>query len=130
MRILLSGLLVAAGLGAGCVHKKAETPQANFSAISEEGAPAAEIPPSKKQPLIVTPEHALIEKVVSVNATSRFVVLSFPLGRLPAVDLPLNVYRRGLKVGNAKVTGHQLNEYVVADLLEGEAEVGDEVRDR
>jgi hypothetical protein len=79
--------------------------------------------------MIVTPENALVGKVATVNPTARFVVLSFPVGRLPAVEARLNLYRRGLKVGELKVTGPQLDDNIVADVVAGEAEVGDEVRE-
>ena len=83
-----------------------------------------------KQKLIVTPEMALVGKIASVQTPGRFVVLSFPVGHLPAMQQRLNVYRRGLKVGELRVTGPQLDDLVVADVLDGEAGVGDEARDR
>ena len=59
---------------------------------------------------------------------ARFVVLNFPLGKMAAVEQRLNLYRRGLKVGEVKVTGPQREDNTVADLVAGEAEVGDEAR--
>jgi len=56
------------------------------------------------------------------------VVLSFPLGKMAAADQRLSLYRRGLKVGEVKVTGPVREDNIVADLLAGEAAVGDEVR--
>ena len=67
-------------------------------------------------------------KVAVVNTPARFVVLNFPLGKMAAVDQRLNLYRRGLKVGEVKVTGPQREDNIVADLVAGEAEVGDEAR--
>ena len=69
-------------------------------------------------------------KVVKVNATARFVVLSFPVGHLPAMEQRLNVTRRGLKVGEVKITGPQQEENIVADIVAGDAEEGDEVIDK
>ena len=86
--------------------------------------------PGGKQNLIVTPETALVGKVSSVHTPGRFVVLSFPVGHLPMLEQRLNVYRRGLKVGELRVSGPQLDDVVVADVLDGEAGIGDEVRDR
>jgi hypothetical protein len=40
----------------------------------------------------------------------------------------MNLYRRGLKVGEVKVTGPAREDNIVADLVAGEAEVGDEAR--
>ena len=42
----------------------------------------------------------------------------------------LNLYRNGLKAGEIKVTGPQLDENVVADIVAGDAQLGDEARDR
>jgi hypothetical protein len=78
--------------------------------------------------LIVTPENALVGKVALVNSAARFVVLNFPLGKMAAAEQRLNLYRRGLKVGEVKVTGPAREDNIVADLVAGEAEVGDEAR--
>jgi hypothetical protein len=80
--------------------------------------------------LVVTPENALTGKVVKVNTTARFVVLSFPVGHLPGMEQRLNVTRRGLKVGEVKITGPQQEENIVADIMAGDAEEGDEVTDK
>lgn len=64
-----------------------------------------------------------------VNNAARFVVLNYPLGHLPAANQHLNVYRRGLKVGEIKITNLQNDDNVVADLLAGECEIGDEARE-
>ena len=78
---------------------------------------------------IVTPTQGLTGKVASVNGAGKFVVLSFPLGQMPAFDQTLTLYRRGVKVAEVKVTGPKLDENIVADLAQGGAEVGDDVRD-
>ena len=84
----------------------------------------------RNQNLIVTPGNALSGKVLKVNPGARFVVLSFPIGKLPGVDQQLSVYRHNLKVGEVKVTGPQREDNIVADISAGEAQVGDDVRDR
>ena len=63
-----------------------------------------------------------------VNSAGRFVVINFPLGRMPLLDQHLNLYRRGLKVGEVKITGPQQDDNIVGDLVSGEAETGDEAR--
>ena len=83
-----------------------------------------------KPPPIVTPDRTLTGKVVSANATLRFTVLNFPVGRMPQVGQVLSVYRNGLKVGEVKVSGPQRDDNVVADISTGEAQKGDEVKDR
>jgi hypothetical protein len=79
--------------------------------------------------LIVTPGTLTKGKVVSVNPTARFVVLTFPIGGLPALEKRLNVYRSGLKVGEIKITGPQRDNNTVADIVTGECQIGDEVRE-
>jgi hypothetical protein len=75
------------------------------------------------------PDTALQGKVVSINASLRFVVLNFPVGRMAAVDQLMIVYRQGQKVGEIKVTGPQQDDNIIADVTTGDAQVGDEVRE-
>ena len=87
------------------------------------GATAAALNP------IVTPDNSLTAKVASYNAAGRFVVLSFPVGQMPNLDQTFFLYRAGLKAGEVKITGPQRDNDVVGDLVDGTAQVGDEVRD-
>jgi hypothetical protein len=57
-------------------------------------------------------------------------VLGFPVGQMPKLEQGLFLYREGMKVGEVKITGPQRENNIVADLVTGEAQVGDEVRDR
>ena len=91
--------------------------------------PAKQSTPTKEKP-IVTPESGLMGKVVTYNSDGRFVVLDFPMGKTPVSEVRLFVYRNGLKVGEVKVTNWRRSVYVVADLTAGEAQPGDEVRDK
>ena len=54
--------------------------------------------------------------------------MTFPIGHLPLLNQRLHVYRQGLKVGEIRVTGPQLDDNVVGDISAGEARAGDEVR--
>ena len=110
-------------------------PQSSASAIQQAPAtpaPTPEVtataPGRTNQKLIVTPENSVVGKVATVNQTAGFVVLSFPIGHVPAVDQRLSLYRRGLKVGEVKITGPQIDENVVADVVAGDSDVGDEVK--
>ena len=107
---MIAGMLVA-----GCAsHKPAPV-----------GTSAANPPPP-----IVTPDSSLTARVASYDSAGRFVVLSFPVGQLPKMDQSLFLYRQGLKVGEVKITGPQNDNNIVADLVDGDAQVGDEVRDQ
>jgi len=116
--LLICATLVLCGCW-GKRHSKADS-ASKTGAFDESG----------KKKLIVTQENSLIGKVALVNPTARFVVLNFPIGRLPLMEQHLNLYRGGLKVGEVKVTGPQYDDNVVADLVAGESEVGDQVRDK
>ncbi|MDB6110432.1 MAG: hypothetical protein JWR69_2182 [Pedosphaera sp.] len=84
--------------------------------------------PAEDGKFIVTPETTLVGKVVRVHENARFVVLNFPVGTMPAPQQRLNVYRHGLKVGEVKVTDLRQDDNTVADVVNGEVQVGDEIR--
>ena len=90
----------------------------------------AAAPAGKTNPAIVTPDSSLTARVASYNSAGRFVVLSFPVGQMPNLEQSLFLYRAGMKVGEVKVTGPQSENNIVADLVTGEAQAGDEVRDQ
>jgi len=79
---------------------------------------------------IVTPDASLAAKVVQYNSVGRYVVLSFPVGQMPKAGQSLFIYRNGLKVAEIKTDTWQRDNYVVADLVTGDAQIGDEVRDQ
>jgi hypothetical protein len=118
MSILLTVLLLTLlATGCGVFHHQATTAT---TAVPAAAAPAA----------IVTPDNSLTAKVVSYNPAGRFVVLGFPVGQMPRLEQGLFLYRNGLKVGEVRITGPQRDNNIVADLVAGEAQAGDEVRDR
>jgi hypothetical protein len=80
--------------------------------------------------MIVTPDNSLAATVVSYNEAGRFVVLGFPVGQMPRPGQGLFLYRRGLKAGEIKITGPQRDNNIVADIVTGDAQAGDEVRDQ
>jgi len=85
---------------------------------------------TSRKKMIVTPANGLTGHVAYVNTGGRFVVLNFPVGRLPALNQHLTIYRKGMKVGEVKITALQNDDNLVADLLTGNSEVGDQVRER
>jgi hypothetical protein len=109
------GLICATLLLAGCVHPKppAKNPPP---------------PPDKKNPpkTYVTPDFGVVGRVEMVNTEGRFVVLSFPSGRVPPVGQYWRINHRGLKIGRVIITVPQRDIDSVADIVEGNANVGDE----
>jgi hypothetical protein len=115
----LGTLLLVAVLANGCglFQHQAKTAKAS---------PAAGV----ATPAIVTPDNSFTAQVVSFNSAGRFVVLVFPIGQMPRLEQGLFLYRNGMKVGEVKITGPQRDNNIVADIVTGEARVGDEVRDK
>ena len=110
------GLLSATLLLAGCVHHK----------------PAPNPPPplrSQQPKAVIKPDLRTSGRVAMVNAEARFVVINFPPGPVPQPDHRLNVYRNGLKVGEVKVTGPRRENNTVADIIAGDVQLRDEVRE-
>ncbi|MEK7707263.1 MAG: hypothetical protein AAB380_04635 [Verrucomicrobiota bacterium] len=138
MRILLALPLLTAFFMAGCAHKQEGVfkPVAGATHATTPGSSAAAPAPAAKPvaatsgTLIVTPGGGLAGKVARYNDAGRFVVLEFPVGHMPVLEQRLFVYRNGLKVGELKVTGPQRDDHIVADLTNGEAQAGDEARDK
>ena len=120
MRVLLAVILLFALVMSGCARKKAAPSRGAGS--PRAGAAAATEAPLAPQQTAVTGE------VAKVNPVARFVVLSFPLGPMPALDQQLNLYRKGAKVAEVKVTGPQRDKNIIADIVTGTPEVGDEAR--
>ncbi|MGD0085491.1 MAG: hypothetical protein ABSC24_00005 [Verrucomicrobiota bacterium] len=124
----LGALLLVAVLANGCVlfhhHRTTAASPAQDGTYSAPATPSATLNP------IVTPDNSLTARVATYNATGRFVVLSFPVGQMPNLDQTLFLYRNGLKEGEVKITGPQRDNDVVADLVTGTAQAGDEVREQ
>ncbi len=123
----LVGLLVCGGLlgMAGCAKTK---PMTAATPVPKGAAPAGSGAEGATNKVIVTPAASLTGKVASVNVAGQFVVLTVQGGPMPVPDQRLSVYRAGLKVGVVKVTNQQMQANQVADIVAGEARVGDEVR--
>ena len=68
-------------------------------------------------------------RIARVNPDGAFVILSYPLGKVPPVGRRLSVYRNGVKVGELKVSEPQYQQHTAADIMAGEARAGDEARD-
>jgi hypothetical protein len=112
---ILNILLMAVVL-TGCASHHGRKPKSAAPVV----APAA----------IVTPDDSLTAKVVSVNSVGRFVILNFPMEQMPRLQQPLFLYREGLKVAEVRVSGPQQDDNIAADVIAGDAQVGDVVRDQ
>ena len=77
----------------------------------------------------VTLDEAVLGTVVFVDSTLRFLVMDFPVRKLPVLEQRLNVYRNDRKVGEVKVTGPGRDTTIAGDIMFGVVQVGDEVRE-
>jgi hypothetical protein len=122
-------LLVGALILSGCARRPMAAAQTGALARPNGFSGVTNTPPSAGR-LIVSPENGFFGKVARANQNLRFVVLAFPITRMPAIEQRLVVYRGGLKVGEVKISGPQQDENIVADIVAGDADAGDEVRDQ
>jgi len=122
MRLVIS-LLVSSLTLAGCATNDSKATNA-----ARKKTPATSKARAANQKSTLAPTLQLTGKVASVNSELRFVVLDFSVGDMPGINQRLGVYRAGQKVAQVKVTGPQSDTNIVADIIEGEAQVGDEVR--
>jgi hypothetical protein len=118
MRMLISFVLLLECVACGCARVKNLLP----------ASPTAPVMRMGNQKAVVQPESYSVGRVVKVNESGRFVVVSFPVGHVPTIERRLGVYRNGLKVGEVKVVPPQMDDNTVADILAGEAAPGDEAR--
>jgi hypothetical protein len=97
----------------GCFfHRKTQTP-------AKQATP----------PAVVTPDFKAAGKIVVFNNEAKFAIVNFPFTTMPKPDQRLAVYRKGLKVGELRSTAQQKDNNVVADLMTGTAQNGDDVRE-
>lgn len=74
-------------------------------------------------------DESVAGRIVLVNSAMQFVVMDFPLRRLPVLEQRLAVFRAGRKVGEIRVTGPFREMTVAGEILSGNLEAGDEVRE-
>jgi len=96
-----------------------------LAAAADTNAPAA---PANAPKLLV--DDTLTGEVVRVNTKARFVVLSFPVPRMPEIGQRFSVWRTNGVVGELRISGPQRDETTVADIVTGECQRGDEARER
>jgi hypothetical protein len=124
--VVLLGALACFASGCAGGHATATD---SFAPVTSGTPSPTKVGPAKPAPLIVTPAPANRGRIILVNTSGRYVVLSCPFGYIPALDRRLNVYRGGLKVAEIKITGPQRDTNTVADILTGDCQVGDETRE-
>lgn len=77
----------------------------------------------------VTPVTPVQGRVVFLNPKLRFVIVDFAFHRLPQFEQRLGVFRAGRRVGEVRISGPADGTRIAADVMSGEADVGDLVRE-
>ena len=134
MKMFFITILTAAVVCSGCglFRKGDSTSRTPPTAVADtQPVNSTTPPPNGDTPkLIITPGSGAAGKVATYNDAGRFVVLDFPLGHVPPAEQRMFVYRNGLKVGEVRITGPARDNHTVADIVAGEAQRGDDIRDK
>lgn len=101
-----------------------------MAAREEEKRREQEQERQKQEKVIVSTDTGLQGRVATYNEDGHFVVLIIPADQMPKADTELFLYRDNMKVGEVKITGPFQDSNVVGDLVNGDAQPGDEVRDK
>jgi hypothetical protein len=116
--LLVCCLLALSFAATGCIH--------TTTTGSVDPKPVAKPDQIVQQP--TSPFGPAPAKITLLNATHNFVVVDFSGRVLPAIGTTMPVYRDGLKVGEVRITEPVRGQLATADIVAGEARVGDEVR--
>jgi hypothetical protein len=109
---------------AGCSGTRPSTtpgPPAPQNTAVRTNAPALTVSPATSP--------SATGRVARVNNDGGFVILTYPIGKVPPLGKRLGVYRNGMKVGELKICEPQYQQNTAADITAGEAQAGDEARD-
>ncbi len=122
-------LLLMSLVLAGCARQPASTGSAPGQLSVNPPPVATPSAQTNRAGANVTPSVKFKGKVAMANPTARHAIITFPIGQMPPLGQRLNVYRAGLKVGEVQLTGPQRDVNVAADIVAGECQAGDEVRE-
>jgi len=79
--------------------------------------------------IVLTPNLKPVGRIAHVNKPGRFVVVNYTLGPIPRPDQRIFAYRNGLRIAELRVTGPEEDTNTVADILAGDPQIQDEVRE-
>ncbi|MGC8742863.1 MAG: hypothetical protein ACP5T0_03155 [Verrucomicrobiia bacterium] len=116
--------IISIALFCGCKVFGKKGSVSDYRQVGEKKVKTEKIQPQPSPVL----QSVLSGRVKSVNEKAGFVILNFPIGKMPAIGQRLWVYRNDTRVGAVKVTGPQMDFNIAADIIEGEAKIDDEAR--
>jgi hypothetical protein len=136
-------ILLGGWLGVGCAgHRQAgaaDSPASGKAEVKPQRVkersrekPVKPLPPGSlsvtNRNTVMTLANPTSGTVVAVNSGLRFAVLDYSLKTIPPLEQRLGIYRQGQKVGEVKISGPEMDGNIVADIVAGEVQAGDEVR--
>lgn len=127
----LAGLVFTAGCAGNRTAAAPAAPAA--SATNQPPAAAANTAPVTNAPAgvrfpVITPVTSVRGRVISVNTRLRFVLADFSFQQMPRNGQRLGVFRDGQRIGEVRVSGPSDGAITVADIMEGTAAEGDQLR--
>ena len=111
----IPGVMAATMLVAGCAHR---VPPPAVAPVAPPSSPAPVILPAEPEP----------GRVTQINAKYQYVVVDFGRCRVPPPGSRLVAYRRDQPVATLRLTESARGHFVVADILDGDPRIGDEIR--
>lgn len=130
-------ILGVLALGTACSPGKESPASPRPAAVTPDGVvpeePVAPRPgglpgPDPRYP-VLTPITPVQGRVVFLNEKLRFVLVDFTFHQLPQTGQRLGLYRGTTRIGEVRVSGPARGQTTVADVMSGEARVGDQVRE-
>lgn len=127
MRSLLVAICVAGLLAGGCrgpKGPKAVQGKPGKAKVEAQPQQTAQPKPSARQ------VDAIRGRVASVRDDLRFAIVDFAGGKMPILDQRLYAYRLDQKVAEIRVSGPYRGTTAAVDIVQGDTQPGDLVRDR
>ena len=128
------GMFLLAAAVTGC-SPAAAPPSASPNAAAPSPASTGP-PPTRTNRVAITPRYPAINpitpvqgRVTFVNDRFRFVIVDFAFHQMPQLEQRLGVYRRDVRIGEVRISGPADGSTIVADIMSGDADLGDQVRE-
>jgi predicted nucleic acid-binding Zn-ribbon protein len=108
----------------------APAPKVETPVSAPAPAPAATVQPVSNPVASIIPAGANFSgEVVILNMKEKFVVVNFKnSGSLPPENAQFSVFRNGVPIGSVRITGPVKPPFVPADIIQGEIQKGDMVK--
>lgn len=125
MVTLFGGLVVLAACQSPPSGRSASSPAPTVAPQGGASGSAVKSPPGNPQP---EPIREIRGRILNRNDQARFVVIELIFSPVPELGRKLSVIRDGAKVGELRTSRWSRGDLVAADIIEGDAQPGDEIK--